>query len=251
MIPSLQRSRAGTASPPAGEWTVERARAYLAGMDPKVVGLFPDRLVDSELGEIPEGWGVVPAGRAVTVLGGSTPSTKEPSYWGGEHCFATPKDLSTLQEPILASTARRLTDAGIARISSGLLPSGTVVLSSRAPIGYLALTEMPTAINQGIIAMACHGPVGAPYALHWTRANMHAIEDRASGTTFAEISKTSFREIPFLVPSQRSHGAWESIAVPVYDLLASNQQQSRNIGAQRETLLPKLISGEVCATHTR
>ena len=234
----------GNGAAPAGEWTVERARAYLAAMDPQIADLFPDRLVDSELGEIPEGWAVLPAGQAVTVHGGSTPSTKEPSYWGGEHCFATPKDLSTLQEPILASTARRLTDAGIGRIGSRLLPPGTVLLSSRAPIGYLAVTETATAVNQGIIAMVCDGPVGAFYALQWTRCHMYAIEDRASGTTFAEISKSSFREIPFLVPSESTHAAWKSVAASLYGLLALNQRQSRALGAQRDALLPKLISGE-------
>lgn len=230
------------------DWTVERARAYLDAMDPQIADLFPDRLVDSELGAIPEGWEVDTAGQAMAVRGGSTPSTKEPSYWGGEHCFATPKDLSALQEPILASTARRLTDAGVGRIGSGLLPTGTVLLSSRAPIGYLAVTETTTAVNQGIIAMVCHGLVGPTYALNWARVNMHAIEDRASGTTFAEISKSSFRAIPFLVPSESTHAAWASVADPVYKLLASNQQRSHSIATQRDTLLPKLVAGTM-PTH--
>ena len=78
---------------------------------------------------------------------------------------------------------------------------------------------------------------------------MPAIEDRASGTTFAEISKTSFREIPFLVPPASTHAVWKSIAVPLYDLVASTQQQSRVIGAQRDTMLPKLLSGELSVDH--
>ena len=101
-----------------------KAEGRPSGLPPDLDALFPASFEASELGEIPAGWEVVPAGEAMTVYGGSTPSTKEPSYWNGEHCFATPKDLSTLQEPILASTARRLTDAGIARIRSGLLPPG-------------------------------------------------------------------------------------------------------------------------------
>ena len=235
---------------PADEWPLERARNFPAGMESQIADLFPDRLVNSELGGIPEGWDVLPAGRAVTVYGGSTPSTREPSYWGGDHYFATPKDLSTLNEPILASTARRLTDAGIDRISSGILPSGTVLLSSRAPIGYLAITNVPTTINQGIIAMVCEGSVAATYALHWARANMPVIEDRASGTTFAEINKTSFRSIPFLMRPNPPMPPGDSIVTPIYRLITSNQQQSRDISAQRDTLLPKLISGEVSVKLT-
>ena len=225
-----------------GRW---RPGESLPGLPAHLHPLFPDRLVPSELGDIPEGWEVVPAGQAVTVHGGSTPSTKEPSYWDGKHCFATPKDLSLLQEPVLAATARRLTDSGVARIGSGLLPSGTLLLSSRAPIGYLAITETPVAINQGIIAMACDGPVGAPYALNWTRANMEAIEARASGTTFAEISKSSFRDLPFLTPSQPVHAAYEAIAGPLYRRVSAISRQSRDLAIRRDTVLPRLVAGKL------
>ena len=221
-----------------------KAEGQPSGLPPDLDALFPESFEASELGEVPAGWEVLHAGRAVTVHGGSTPSTKESAYWGGKHCFATPKDLSILQEPILASTARRLTDAGIARIRSGLLPPGTVLLSSRAPIGYLAVTETPVTINQGIVAMVCDGPVGASYALHWSRSNMDAIEARASGTTFPEISKSSFRELPFLVPTVSIHAAWDSLVAPLYDLVASNARQSRSLAAQRDALLPRLVSGE-------
>ena len=225
-----------------GRW---RPGESLPGLPAHLHPLFPDRLVPSELGDIPEGWEVAPVGEAVAVSGGSTPSTKEPSYWDGEHCFATPKDLSLLQAPVLGSTARHLTDAGVTCIRSGLLPSGTLLLSSRAPIGYLAITETPVAINQGIIAMVCNGPVGALYALDWTRANMDAIEARANGTTFAEISKSSFRDLPFLTPSQPVHAAHEAIAGPLYRRVSAISRQSRALATQRDTLLPRLVSGEV------
>lgn len=129
---------------------VEMEGRQPAGMDSATAALFPDRLVDSELGEIPVGWEVKPIGDLADVLGGSTPSTKEPLYWdGGTHHWATPKDLSGISVPVLLDTERCVTDAGITQISSGLLPPGTVLLSSRAPIGYLAIAEIPIAINQG------------------------------------------------------------------------------------------------------
>ncbi len=223
-----------------GRW---RPGESLPGLPAHLHPLFPDRLVPSEFGDIPEGWKVLRAGEAVEVSGGSTPSTKEPSYWDGDHSFATPKDLSLLQAPVLASTARHLTDAGVSRIRSGLLPPGTLLLSSRAPIGYLAITETPVAINQGIIAMVCDGPVGAPYALNWTRANMDAIEARASGTTFAEISKSSFRELPFLAPPRPVHAAYEEIAAPLHERVSAIARRSRDISALRDTLLSPLVAG--------
>ena len=216
-----------------------------SGLPLDLDALFPAAFKESELGEIPTDWTVLPAGEAVTVRGGSTPSTREPTYWGDEHHFATPKDLSLLQQPILMSTARQLTDEGIGRITSGLLPEGTVLLSSRAPIGYLAMTGRPVAINQGIIALTCGGLVGATYALHWAQASIDAIKTRGSGTTFAEISKSSFRDIPFLVPQASAHAAWESLVIPLYDRVASLTRQQLALVGQRDALLPLLLSGKL------
>ena len=95
----------------------------------------------------------------MSVRGGGTPSTKVEEYWGGTHCWLTPKDLSGVKDPILLSTDRKVTDKGLEKISSGLLPVGTILLSSRAPVGYLVISSVPTAINQGFIAMVCDGPL--------------------------------------------------------------------------------------------
>ena len=182
-----------------------KAEGRPSGLPPDLDALFPESFESSEIGEIPTGWTVLPAGDAVSVRGGTTPRTNVSAYWNGEHCFATPRELSQLQHPVLSSTSRHLTDAGVARIGSGILPTGTVLLSSRAPIGYIAIADIPVAINQGIIAMVCLKTVDSPYVLHWVRSNMATITSHASGTTFAEISKSSFREIPFLVPSEATH----------------------------------------------
>ena len=119
-------------------------RTKMEGRDtslPKhIADFFPDKLVSSQIGEMPEGWKVSTIGEEVVVVGGSTPSTKDRSLWGGGIDWATPKDLSTLSAPILLETVRQISDAGLSKISSGLLPKGTVLLSSRAPIGYLAIT---------------------------------------------------------------------------------------------------------------
>ena len=99
------------------------------GLPPNLDDLFPDSFEDSELGEIPTGWRVAHVGELARVVGGSTPSTKEPAFWeDGSHYWATPKDLSALATPVLLETERRITDAGLARIGSGLLPPGTVLL---------------------------------------------------------------------------------------------------------------------------
>ncbi len=226
-----------------GRW--QRGQS-LPGLPGHLYDVFPDRLVESELGEIPEGWRHSTIGEEVTVCGGSTPSTKEPEFWeGGQHCWATPKDLSALKFPVLLDTDRKITDAGLAKISSGLLPVGTVLLSSRAPIGYLAIAEVPTAINQGFIAMKCDGALPNVFVLPWCRESMDAIVGNANGSTFQEISKSNFRPLRVVVPSDPVLTSFTRLAVSLYRQLAENERESRSLAQLRDTLLPKLISGEV------
>jgi type I restriction enzyme S subunit len=215
----------------------------------------PDGLIDfqfmesfdsSGVGRVPRGWSVHPVGELVECVGGGTPSTTEPKYWdGGTHHWTTPKDFSSFDAPILFETDRKITDAGISKISSGLLPAGTVLLSSRAPVGYLAIAAMPVAINQGFIAMKCNERVSNYFMLNWCQANMAEIEARATGTTFAEISKQNFRPIPVVLPPQALMTSFTSRVEPLYAKITANLHQSRTLAALRDTLLPKLLSGEL------
>jgi type I restriction enzyme S subunit len=219
-----------------------------AGMDAATAALFSDHFQDSELGQIPKGWEVKPIGEVVSCIGGGTPSTAEPKFWEhGTHHWTTPKDFSSLQAPFLIDTARRITDAGLAKISSGLLPAGTVLMSSRAPVGYLAIAEIPVAINQGFIAMGPNESASRYFLLNWCQSNMDEIESRASGTTFAEISKSAFRPIPMIVPPKKVMKAFTACVEPFYAHIVSNLRESRDLATLRDTLLPKLLSGEISA----
>jgi type I restriction enzyme S subunit len=178
------------------------------------------------------------------------PSTSEPRYWeGGTHHWTTPKDFSSLQAPVLLDTDRKLTDAGIAKISSGLLPAGTLLLSSRAPVGYLAIAAIPVAINQGFIALKCNDHASNFFMLNWCQTNMAEIESRATGTTFPEISKQNFRPIPVVLPPQELMAAFTAKVAPLYAKIHANLLQSRTLATLRDTLLPKLLSGELSAAQ--
>jgi type I restriction enzyme S subunit len=225
-------------------------RAKVEGRDPglpqPLADLFPNRFEDSKLGEIPAGWAVKTIGDLAEVVGGSTPSTSKLEFWeGGSHCWATPKDLASLSSPVLLDTERRITDAGLAQISSGLLPAGTVLLSSRAPIGYLALAEIPVAINQGFIAMKPKISVPNLFLLLWARSAHEEILSRANGSTFLEISKSNFRPIPVVHPTEGVFGVFVSLVNPLYRRVADNVRESRTLAALRDALLPKLISGAI------
>ena len=217
-----------------------------AGLDEARAALFPDSFEESALGLVPKGWSVQPVGDAVECVGGATPDTKDPSYWSPEeHAWTTPKDLSGLPAPVLLSTERRLSTKGVAKIGSGLLPVGTLLMSSRAPIGYLAIAQVPLAINQGYIAMPPGSLLPPLYMLFWCRQNMEGIKARANGSTFMEISKKAFRPIPALVPSSPAIKAFLAVASPLFARLVSNEQQAQSLATIRDTLLPRLISGQL------
>lgn len=206
----------------------------------------PTTFTETEIGPVPDGWEVQAIGDVVTVKGGATPSTANPEYWeGGIHSWATPKDMSRLVHPVLLDTERRITDSGVACISSGLLPEGTVLLSSRAPVGYLAVAAVRTAINQGFIAMVCDGPLPPSYVVNWTFQSLDAIKARASGTTFPEISKKNFRPLPIVVPPPIVVTAFAALADPLFDLLTACVRESNQLAAMRDYLLPQLLSGRV------
>lgn len=226
-------------------------RAKTEGRQPECMNLatadlFPDTFEDSELGPAPRGWAVKPIGDVVECLGGGTPDTKEASYWEPEeYAWTTPKDLSGLKSPVLLKTERGLSALGLAKVSSGLLPAGTLLLSSRAPIGYLAIAQMPVAVNQGYIAMPPGGRLSPLFMLFWCRQNMEVIKGRANGTTFMEVSKRAFRPIPAMVPSPEVLDAFSNVVDPIFDRLIENERQAQTLVQLRDALLPRLIAGQI------
>ena len=216
------------------------------GLPPEISDLFPDGLVDSEIGEIPKGWEVKTIADLADCVGGATPSTKKTEFWeDGQHTWTSPKDLSDSKSIHLLKTDRKITEAGLRKISSGLLPVGTVLLSSRAPVGYLALTTEPTAINQGYIALKPRSGISNYFLLHWCESNLDEIKNRASGTTFEEISKAAFRPIPAIEPSNSTMEKFHHFVSPIYERVLVASKEMETLAELRDTLLPKLISGDL------
>jgi type I restriction enzyme S subunit len=223
-----------------------KAEGRDTGLPAEIGDLFPDRFEESEIGEVPKGWRVDAIGTVAECVGGSTPSTKEPRYWdGGVHHWATPRDMSSLSCRVLTDTERTLTDAGVREITSGVLPVGAVLLSSRAPVGYLAVAAIPISINQGFIALKPSPSVPSSFLLGWCESQLEAIKNRASGTTFPEISKAAFRPMLCIVPNASVMSAFDAASRALTDRVITLVRQVRTLTALRDTLLPKLISGDL------
>ncbi|WP_419594584.1 restriction endonuclease subunit S [Thiolapillus sp.] len=216
------------------------------GMSEEIAALFPDRLVDSELGMIPEGWDIATMQDLGTIKGGATPSTKNPDYWeGGTNHWITPKDMSNLDSMVVLDTSRKITDAGMQRISSRQLPADTVLMSSRAPVGYLAISAIPISINQGFIAIVCNKGVPNSYVLYLLESNMDKIKMSAGGSTFSEISKRNFRPIKIFLSNNDLLVKFNEIIEPLVDKITRLRREVTTLASLRDALLHKLISGEL------
>ncbi len=132
------------------------------------------------------------------------------------------------------------------------MPAGTLLLSSRAPIGYLAICQMPVAINQGFIAVPPGKAVSNHFMLHWSQVFHDEIVNHANGSTFLEISKSNFRKIGFVMPHERVLAQFDARVQSLFERIVTNERESCALAAQRDALLPKLVSGAMrLDTYTR
>ena len=212
----------------------------------EIRSLFPSEFEETELGWVPKGWNISLAGEEFIVKGGSTPSTANEVFWiNGTIHWTSPKDLTGNQSKVLLDTAKKITPLGLTKISSGLLPVNTVLMSSRAPIGYLAISKVPMAINQGYIAIPSAKHLSPEYTIYWLDNIMDDIKGMAGGTTFAEISKSAFKTIKLLIPSSDIITEFSRITRNHFDMVVQNTKEIDTLNNLRDTLLPKLISGEL------
>ena len=184
-------------------------------------------------------------GDVLSVKGGTTPSTNESRFWNGNIAWTSPRDVTTLNGMYLFKTERTITEEGLAKISSGLLPAGTLLMSSRAPVGVLAFAEIPVAINQGYIAIIDDKGYPKEFIYLWLKENMEAVHSYSNGSTFMEISKTAFKSLDITIPDKETVSRFTAQVKLIFEKIKSNQQQIFTLTAYRDTLLPNLMSGEV------
>ncbi len=181
----------------------------------------------------------------LSVKGGTTPSTKESKYWDGNISWTSPKDVTTLNGIYLFDTERKITKEGLKQISSGLLPAGTLLMSSRAPVGVLAYAEIPLAINQGYIAIIDDKGYAKEFIYLWLKANMDMVHSYANGSTFMEISKSAFKSLSLQIPPKHIVDEFCDRIEPIFEKIKINELQIRTINKTKDNILPKLMSNEI------
>ena len=224
-----------------GRW---RQGESLPGLPADLYNLFPDRLVDSELGEIPEGWKVGVLDEMIELLSGGTPRTSVARYWNGDIPWYTAKDAPSLNDVFVLETERSITEAGIENSAARVLPAGITIITARGTVGRLACLGVPMAMNQ-----TCYGICGADgypdLFTYWkVRTALVELKTRTHGTIFDTITRQTFTLVEtVLVPVDLAR-EFEVRIQPVMECILNNLKESHVLAAQRDALLPGLVSGE-------
>lgn len=184
-------------------------------------------------------------GDIANVFGGSTPSTKEPSYWGDGFAWATPSDITALSSPYLFSTARSITAEGRDAARLAVHPPGTILMTSRATIGAFAINQVPMATNQGFIVVRPNDDNMKWYLFHAMRESVEDMLSLANGSTFLELSRSNFKTLGVHVPPSDVRKRFDSMAGALHTRATAAAAESRSLAEFRDALLPKLLSGEL------
>jgi type I restriction enzyme S subunit len=203
------------------------------------------RIVTSA-GRVPCGWEIKTVGDAFQILGGGTPSRKEPEFWdGGTIQWFAPSDLTANGTMFVDDSGDHITERGLAESSAHLFPPRSVMLTSRATIGAIAINTHEACTNQGFITCLPNERVPLYMLYHWLHEHVPIFQQMASGATFKEISKSVFRTIEFVQPPAELVSRFEEIVAPKGEKVLVLQRQTRNLRRTRDLLLPRLLSGQI------
>lgn len=181
-----------------------------------------------------------------TVVGGSTPSKAKPEYYTERGiAWITPKDLSINKSKFVARGENDITELGLKNSSASIMPEGTVLFSSRAPIGYIAVAAGEVTTNQGFKSVVPKPEIGTPFIYYFLKSNLPIIEGMASGSTFKEVSGSTMKIIPAVIPDADTLARFNDFCTPIFAQQRVLEEQNQALASMRDSLLPKLMSGEL------
>ena len=221
-----------------------KAEGRPTGLPPEISDLFPDGLVDSEIGKIPMGWEVTIVSGFGNVVCGKTPSTKDPENFGGEFPFITIPDMRG--NLISLSTERSVSEKGASTLKGKMLPAGSICVSCIATPGLVSITTGDSFTNQQINSIVPFSEGDREYLLFSMMTFGDLISSAGSGgSVFANLSTGRFKELPILQASEQIRTVFSKIVRPMLRRIELSQKEITTLSQLRDTLLPKLISGEL------
>jgi type I restriction enzyme S subunit len=214
-----------------------------AWLKPEIAALFPDRLVEVEGREMPEGWKLGSFLDVAELLSGGTPSTSNAEYWNGDIPWVSAKDVGGAKGSFLLETEKTITPLGLQRSSTRILPAYTTIITARGTVGSYCLLGIEMAMNQTNYGLRAKSGVG-DYFIFFSIAEMiEHLRQHAYGTIFDTITTKTFQDTKTVRPSAPILDRFQEMTAPIMAKVLGNERQSRTLTALRDTLLPQLISG--------
>ncbi len=201
--------------------------------------------VESEMGMIPKGWRAGRLSELGEIVGGSTPSKAKSQYYTENGiAWLTPKDLSISPNKFTARGEIDITQEGYDSCSTRMMPKGSVLFSSRAPIGYITIAKNDICTNQGFKSVVPK-LAGTAFIYYFLKHSTKEIENKATGSTFKEASGSLMKSLPTIIPTKPVLDSFEEIMKPIFMEQETIEDESRRLAQFRDTLLPRLMSGEL------
>lgn len=218
------------------------------GLPQHLADLFPARLVDSELGEIPEGWEIRPFADTVEISGGGTPKTSMAEYWNGDIPWYSVVDAPSPSDVWAIDTKQKITREGVENSSAYVLSVGSTIISARGTVGRLALVGVPMAMNQSCYGLRGKTGLQGFFNYFAIRQLVSKLQQRAHGSVFDTITRETLASVSVVVPQPDLIEVFDDRVAPTMERIRAGLFETRTLVALRDTLLPKLISGELKVT---
>jgi type I restriction enzyme S subunit len=230
------------------DWFVDfgPVHAKMEGREPylpdEVWKLFPDRLDDEGM---PEGWKMQPLSELLTILGGGTPKTSVEEYWGGDIPWFSVVDTPSGSDVFVVATEKAITAPGLAGSSARLIPKGTTIISARGTVGNLAIAGREMTFNQSCYGLRGNDNAGDYFVYLTAQQMVDQLKSMAHGSVFSTITRRTFDAIHCPVPPPVVLATFEGLVTGWFSAVLSGVEECRTLARLRDTLLPKLISGDL------
>ena len=202
--------------------------------------------VDLFITNVDPNWRIGTISDLGNVVGGGTPSKKVEEYYTSDGiAWITPKDLFNDKSKFVAHGETDITELGLAKSSATLMPKCAVLFSSRAPIGYIAIADGQVCTNQGFKSIVPFDNVGTAFVYYFLKENLSAIENVASGSTFKEVSGSTMKNFTAIIPDNDTLAEFQRFCSPLFEQQRALEYENRYLSSIRDTLLPKLMNGEI------
>jgi type I restriction enzyme S subunit len=189
-----------------------------------------------------DGWTETTLGDIAEVVGGGTPSTSKEEFWDGDVVWLTPTEVTAIDGKVISDSKRKITQAGLQSSGARILPKGTVILTSRASVGFVALAGTELTTNQGFQSLIPSELVDGVFLMFWIQMNRAEFESRSAGSTFKEISKSNVKSIAMNLPPLEEQKRIVDVMSSVDAYIDALQQQADTARTARNAVLHELLS---------